>query len=566
MLQKKKTPASSVQSRKPICFDIEGLPPLEQSGKVYKITAEKVIPVPETQHGDRLLLPVGEGMVIPVDTHMDGEIFSSDCIERPCCCGEKTMRMVLIDRGGKFLLISPADGMNSGYKLCWNGERYHLFMTCSKKMEITYAVFDSLAAACLYYRQSLPSLPVTLQKKIERTPALGQLLGGAIFWVWNPCYDQVMYADTDTYVSPETGEDMLKIAEDLHKSGVDRALFGIFFEKDSCLTKPLSEKFGYLTTQYDNYNDVLNPETLKKIPSNRARNCDYTQRRMKDYPDGIQIAQDGKPSPAWAIKGYDGEYYTTDRLCPKVAAQRIREEVPKILEQYPAYTGRFIDVFGTSLGECFSPLHPVSKEACRDIKIDAFASLRKMGLVVGTEDGFEDIINELDYSEGLHSPSFFRDSNAGRLHTHTYNEEQTAFCAKYMLDPAHRVPMWHLVYHDCMMAFPYWGDSTEMSPEQIRQKTLFACLYGCPPLYSFSLPDYPRLRKAILESYRTISAVHRAVAQLPMTDYAVLTADYAVQRTVFGNRYAVTVNFSRNPYKLDGVCVKPFDLLFEKCK
>ena len=129
-----------------------------------------------------------------------------------------------------------------------------------------------------------------------------------------------------------------------------------------------------------------------------------------------------------------------------------------------------------------------------------------------------------------------------------------------MLHPAYRFPMLELVYHDCILAFPYWGDSTEMSPAQIRRKTLFACLYGCPPLYSFTVGNYPRLRGAILDSYRTISAVHRAVGLMEMTDFGVLTPDCTVQRAVFGDEIEVIVNFGGRAYEADGLRMEPLGL------
>lgn len=39
---------------------------------------------------------------------------------------------------------------------------------------------------------------------------------------------------------------------------------------------------------------------------------------------------------------------------------------------------------------------------------------------------------------------------------------------------------------------------------------------------------------------------------LPMTDYEVLTEDYTVQRTAFGNQYEVVANFGSLPFLYHG--------------
>ncbi len=94
------------------------------------------------------------------------------------------------------------------------------------------------------------------------------------------------------------------------------------------------------------------------------------------------------------------------------------------------------------------------------------------------------------------------------------------------------------------MNYKYWGDSAGSCAAFTRRRTLFACLFGCPPLYSFSMKDFEALRPAILESYAEISRVHSKVAFLPMTSYEVLSEDDTVQRTTFGGRYRVTVDFA----------------------
>ncbi len=534
----------------------------EACGDLYRMTVEGAVPVPRIEAGDRLLLPVDEGIAITADRqYASGEV-NCDALGDRFCTRNGTMSMIIVERRRKYLLIALDSGLYAEYRATREDGLYRLAITCHKACGVTYGIFDTLAEACRGYRRIKGISPVPLSQKLRDNPEIAKLIGGAVFWVWNDHYDEVMYADRNTDVCPEVGQSLLSVAERLSRDGVDKAMFGLFFDGDSVLTEPLYKKFGYLCTQYDNYNDVLDPALLTLVPSNRARNCGYTARRMKDFPDGVCILEDGQMMNAWALRGYDGQYHKQKTLCPAVAAERMREEIPAILEQYPYYRGRFIDVYGVRLGECHSKAHPVTREQCLEIKKQAFRELGDMGLIAGTEDGFEDLVDSLIYTEGLHSPGSFRIHECGRTHAHIYDSEQAAHLGKNMMDSASRVPLWHLVYHDCLLAFPYWGDSTDASPAHMRSKILFACLYGCAPLYSFFVKNFEQLRADIVDSYQRITAVHEKVATLPMTDFQSLTDDHRIQRSVFGGRYEVVANFSDSVYMFQGHEIAPMDLFF----
>lgn len=532
-----------------------------------EITVEVIndAPTPVILPGDRLILPVGEGIAINVDEYYESGEFSCENIGCNFCNGHNAaMSMILLERNNSFLAICPNDPVNAGYVVKKVDGIYNLFLSCNKKSTVSYNVFGFLPEACKWYRNKYNPDCRTLSDKIKRNKNIENLIGGAIFWVWNDNYNDVMYSDHDVSISPASGEKLLEIAEDLHNNGVSKALFGLFFEEDSHLSEPLYKKYGFLSTQYDNYNDVLDPKLLDIIPKNRVKNCDYTARRMKDYPDGVMITKEGELAPAWALKGFDGKMHTQNTMCPACAKIRMQEEIPEILKKYPYYSGRFIDVFGGSVSECFSKDHPLTKEESITVKNEAFEFLENMGLIVGTEEGFDKIIDHIAYSEGFHSPVYYRNNNSGRNHANIYTNEQCDHIKKNMLNPKRRIPLWQLTYHDCLLTFPYWGDSTAMSLDIIRDKTLFACLYGCPPLYSFKEENYKKLKQAILKSYKTITAVHEKTALLTMTDFKILSDDYMLQCSVFGDKYRITANFSNEPREVDGKTVLPKDFILEE--
>ena len=63
-----------------------------------------------------------------------------------------------------------------------------------------------------------------------------------------------------------------------------------------------------------------------------------------------------------------------------------------------------------------------------------------------------------------------------------------------------------------------------------------------------------------------IGEIHSKVATLKMTNYEVLSNDYMLQRSVFGDKYSITVNFSDKPLECNGKLIAPESLVFEEIK
>ena len=96
------------------------------------------------------------------------------------------------------------------------------------------------------------------------------------------------------------------------------------------------------------------------------------------------------------------------------------------------------------------------------------------------------------------------------------------------------------------------------------RRDLFNALYGLPPLYSLNVTQWGRLRGEIAASYRRATAVAERVGLLPMTAFEWLTDDRLVQRTVIGGEYAVTANFSNQPYETPLGTIQPLDFLLDE--
>ena len=107
----------------------------------------------------------------------------------------------------------------------------------------------------------------------------------------------------------------------------------------------------------------------------------------------------------------------------------------------------------------------------------------------------------------------------------------------------YRLPLWELVYHDCVVAQWYWGDYNNKLPKLWDRRDLWNALYGTPPMFMCTRKSWEANRDRFVRSYRTAEPVARTTGYSEMLSHEWLTPDHAVQRTRFANGVTVTVNF-----------------------
>ena len=117
-----------------------------------------------------------------------------------------------------------------------------------------------------------------------------------------------------------------------------------------------------------------------------------------------------------------------------------------------------------------------------------------------------------------------------------------------MLNPKYRAPLWELVFHDCVQSYWYWGDSHNCCPELMDQRDRFCMLYGQPPLFSFNVGNWEKLKDRITASYHKTVSLAKKVGYATMDRFDYLTEDRMVQQTTFSDGTVVTVNFSDEVY------------------
>lgn len=371
-------------------------------------------------------------------------------------------------------------------------------------------------------------LLVTLAEKAQANPNVALLFGAPDVW----------------------GGDGLEFARAAKAAGVDKMLFhGRTSPEDM---KEIND-LGYLTSEYDNYHDVH-----RNVTSDDAINS------RSDYmPDALVMKADGSRMEAWLT--FDKKTQSMKR-CPALWLRAARNVVPRRLASHP-FRGRFLDVTTAEAPyECYDPNHPITKRQWRDLGCELFEYVRSQGLVAGGEQGIWWAVPHVDYIEGVMRGGFIpwpaghlirpksRDekfeSPWGRPYPTWEEYDRFGIGARY------RVPLWELVFHDCVVSTWYWGDSSDFlldaAPDDIRAKDAFNILYGTPPLlWANEKGSWQKARDVFLRTYRNTCKLHEVIAGTEMLTHEFVTPDHEVQRTRFSDGTEVIVNFGEQPREVE---------------
>jgi hypothetical protein len=178
-------------------------------------------------------------------------------------------------------------------------------------------------------------------------------------------------------------------------------------------------------------------------------------------------------------------------------------------------------------------------------------------LVTGSETGHDAAVPYVHYFEGMLSLGPYRVPDAGRDMLKIWDEVPQQV-AKFQVGHKYRLPLWELVYHDCVVSQWYWGDYNNKLPSLWDKRDLFNTLYGTPPMFMFNREFWEKNKDRFVRSFKNTCLLARAVGYAEMTDHCFLTPDRDIQQTTFANGITVTANFGDKPYRLpDGKEIEP---------
>jgi hypothetical protein len=481
-----------------------------------------------TRAGDVLIMPVNEGISYPVDDDtldpMRYILYGGHGICMPWygvmgADGEGVMAIVdtpddasvAVPRLGGLLCEAPV----------WQPQKgLHGY---PRRMRYVFLPEGGYVAMAKRYRAyALESgLLKTLAQKRQERPALDMLIGAVNVWCWQ--------------------NDAPAFCREMQEAGIDRILWS--HRRGPEEVAELNE-MGVLTSRYDIYQDVMDPANF---PNLRWQHPDWP---TEAWPQDLMISADGTWTKGWRVRGTDGEWYPCGVLCDAVAAEYARRRIGEELKTH-AYRCRFIDTTtATPWRECYDPDHPLTRTESRETKMELLNVVsEELGLVCGSETGHDAAVPYVDYFEGMLSLGPYRVPDAGRrMRELVFDVPERV--AKFQTGHFYRLPLWELVYHDCVVAHWYWGDYNNKLPDLWDRRDLINVLYGTAPMFMYDRRVWDEYRDRFAQSYRTVGPVARACGYSEMLDHRWMTSDHAVQQTRFSNGVTVTVNFGDAPFSM----------------
>ena len=495
--------------------------------------------------GGLLIMPVNEGISYPVDDRRLKEMHYILYGGHGLCMGWYGVCLGARGDGpGAMTLVEDTD--DAAVRVVRRDDRLH----CQPYWEsqkgqfgyprrMRFVFFDrgGYVAMAKRYRQHARQIGLlkTLAEKRRENPNVDLLVGAVNVWCWD--------------------RDAVEICRQMQAAGIDRILWS---NRGAPEVLEQLNRMNVLTSRYDIYQDVMNPAEFPRL---RHVYQDWT---TEAWPDDLMIDRNGDWIRGWAVRDKEGNWLNCGVTCDARAVDYAKKRIPAELKTH-SYRCRFIDTTtATPWRECYHPKHPVTRGESRQWKMRLLQFVSKdCALVCGSETGHEAAVPYVHYFEGMLSLCPYRVPDAGR-NMQQIVEEPPERVAVFQTGHHYRLPLWELVYHDCVIAQWYWGDYNNKIPSLWRRRDLFNALYGTPPMFMFTKKYWQENRERFVESYRTAAPVARRTGYSEMLSHAWLTDDRAVQQSRFADGTVVTVNFGEKAHRLpDGSSLAPLSLKVE---
>ena len=490
-----------------------------------------------TRKGDRLVIPMNEGIGLPVDEQHPGlwrePMYSGHGLCMPFfgvvedATGAGWMALVETPDDAAMQTRRTADGLLVAGP-SWDSQ--HRRFGYVRRMR--YVFFDKgghVAMAKRYRAYAKEKgLLVTFAEKAKARARVLDLVGAPNVWCWG----------SNEKLNGE-------ILGEIRGAGAEKVLWSA--GGSPAFVKKLAGMEGVLIGRYDIYQDIMDPKHREELP---YWHNDWV---TEAFPQDIMWSG---PSPeqwthGWPVEAKKGPRIDCAVMCDRQALPYARRRIGAELKEKP-FNARFIDTTTASpWRECWNPAHPMTRTESREWKMKLLAVVSdEFGLVCGSETGHDAAVPYCDYFEGMLSLGPYRIDEAGRDMWRTIDEVPERV-AKYQVGERYRLPLWELVYHDCCVAQWYWGDYNNKLPATWRKRDLFNALYATPPMYLFHAHDWRKWRDRVLASVPAALAGAKAAAGTEMVDHRFLSADRSVQQTLFANGAKVTVDFAAGTAKVE---------------
>lgn len=366
-----------------------------------------------------------------------------------------------------------------------------------------------------------------------------------------------LFSDVDSW----GGGVSTRMLELLSESGLERLCLTLS-DSTSANHRPnvarKAEELGYVLGPYDSYHSIHHPEE-----KDTWRTAQFD---LALYNTGAIVREDGTKRRGFKKKGY--------KLSPIAARPYVEKRVHGLMRMVP-FTSWFVDC--DAYGEVFddySELHPATQEDDMRARLDRMAWISEsFRIAIGSEGGSAYAAGVIHFAHGVMTPVFgwgdpeLKDRKSKYWLGGYWPPEGPAVFVKpvplkpayayFHFDPRFRLPLYQVVFNDSVIATHHWGRGSLKFTDQIETTALIELLYNVPPLYHLNLDEFEKHGERIKRHYEFFSPLHRELALLPLTDFAWLSADRFVQRTVFGKRVELVANFSRSERSVGDLSVPP---------
>ena len=414
-------------------------------------------------------------------------------------------------------------------------------MTCAREMIYDFFETCDYISIAKHYRNYVKAKGElhTLNEKAVLNPNVTKLYGAVVIRKHakmhivegTKFYNADDPSENDSLITfDEIGEQLKK----LHRNGIKNAIFQLG---------------GWCYHGYDNRHpdpfpiapDAGGEEGLRKL-AETCRSLGYLFSVHDQYRDYYYDADTFSLDNA--ILNPDGSHPYCDTwhggahtfLCAQLAPAFVRRNFKTFEEIAGPLDGVYLDVFSISqLDECTNPDHPMTREECALKRRECLDLLNARGMVTASEGAIDCIIGSLALVESAEH-FVVPPSDPQRI----------------------RIPLFNLVYHDCLIA--RWNYSTQ------------------PNVSSYGVPggDAPFLHGILngdvlwvgkekgehvlvdgsyddienLKHVQKAQELHKRIATLEMTSHEFIDGNLRRQRTTFSDGTTVEVDFDANTYEI----------------
>jgi len=517
--------------------------------------AGKVFPAPIAPNsGDALVIPMSEGFRIPFDEcdilkDSELEAWHGSDMSMPFFGvvdeNDESGFMAILETPDDAKVKCFANASNSGVGAIaplWVPECGSPGYT--RRVRFVFFESGGYVAMAKRYRAYAASqgLVKTFTEKAAERPLVERLPGAANIWYF-----------------PSSGEPShAALAAKLREAGIDRLLWSWNSTPTPSDLAAISAMPNTLAGRYDVARDVYYPDLLDALGRENPPASEITL-NTSAWPNDVMwdSANSSDWRRGWGVTGTNGATYHCAAQCDIPAVARMRQLVGGDLANNP-YTARFIDVAAAKgLEECYNPAHPMTRRVSRAKKTELFEMLGdEFGIVIGSEQGMDAFVPVCDYFEGMLSPK------AARMPTRrdgygrsarfdddgnipaALSADEVALMERYALNERYRIPLFELVYHDCVASHWYWFDYSNGPVYWWWKRDIFNALYGTAPMYVFNYAMWHERKSEFVQSWWRVGGIARKTGFSEMVSHRSLAADRSVQESRFADGTVVTVDFA----------------------